>query len=49
MMDTMTQLQRKTNEYFFGVEDPAISDQLMYYGATVGCAIITALVAVVVW
>ena len=44
----MTHFRRKTNEYFFGVDEPAIVDQLTYYGATVGCAIITIFAVVVV-
>lgn len=37
----MTQVRRKLNVYFFGVVAPSLSDQLTYYGATAGCAIIT--------
>ena len=45
----MTQIRRKTNAYFFGVEEPAMSDQLTYYGSIVASAVMTVLAVVVAW
>ncbi len=48
MTNILTQFQRKTNVFFFDVEEPAMADQLTYYGTIVASAIMTVLAAVCV-
>ena len=45
----MTHFRRKTNAFFFGVEEPAKADQLTYYGSLVASAVMTMLAVVSVW
>lgn len=44
----MTQIQRKMNVYFFGAENPAISDQVTYYGTLAVGGLMAVMAAIIV-
>ena len=45
----MTQIQRKLNVYFFGEANPAISDQVTYYGTLAAGGLMAVFSAVIIW